>query len=93
VHAEITALVVASEQLEVTVDATADELVARRRDGGEEVRVPVSGGRAELPFASLTHDGVWDLWLDGERRVGKHPEQGAHRGAAAPRARAAVLHA
>jgi glycosyltransferase involved in cell wall biosynthesis len=72
VHAEITALVVASEQLEVTVDATADELVARRRDGGEEVRVPVANGRAELPFAKLTHEGIWDLWLDGERRIAKH---------------------
>ena len=44
VHAEITALVVGSEQLEVTVDATGEELVARLRDGGEEVRVPLSRG-------------------------------------------------
>jgi glycosyltransferase involved in cell wall biosynthesis len=74
VHAEITALVVASEQLEVTVDAAGQELVARRRDGGEEVRVPVSAGHAQLPFVQLDADGVWDLWLDGERRVGRHDD-------------------
>ena len=71
-HAEITALVVASEQLELTVDAAGQELVARRRDGSEEVRVPVADGRAELPFARMDRDGVWDLWLDGDRRVGRH---------------------
>src|SRR4051794_6268937 len=51
VHAEITALVVGAEQLEVAVAVSGSELIARRRDGGEEVRVPVSHGRVELPFA------------------------------------------
>jgi glycosyltransferase involved in cell wall biosynthesis len=74
VHAEITALVVGSEQLEVTVDAAGSELVARLRDSGEEVRVPVADGRAAVPFAELDRDGVWDLWLDGEHRVGRHAD-------------------
>lgn len=73
-HAEITALVVGSEQLEVAVADTGSELVARRRDAGDEVRVPLSQGRAALPFAQLASDGVWDLWLDGERRVGRHED-------------------
>ena len=73
-HAEITALVVGSGQLEVAVAVPGSELVARRRDGGEEVRVPVSEGRAELPFARLAGEGVWDLWLDGELRVGRHED-------------------
>jgi len=74
VHAEITALVVGSEQLEVALAVSGSELVARRREGGEEVRVPVSAGRAALPFAQLAGEGVWDLWLDGERRVGRHED-------------------
>lgn len=73
-HAEITALVVGSEQLEVAVADTGSELVARRREGGAEVRVPLSQGRAELPFARLAAEGVWDLWVDGERRVGRHED-------------------
>ena len=73
-HAEITALVVGSEQLEVAVAVPGSELIARRRDGCEEVRVPLSEGRASLPFARLAGDGVWDLWLDGERRVGRHED-------------------
>jgi glycosyltransferase involved in cell wall biosynthesis len=74
VHAEITALVVGAEQLEVAVAVSGSELIARRRDGGEEVRVPIRHGRAELPFALLAREGVWDLWLDGERRVGRHED-------------------
>jgi len=64
--------VVGAQQLELTVDAAGSELVARRRDGGEEVRVPVTGGRAAVPFAALDREGVWDLWLDGSHRVGRH---------------------
>jgi len=74
VHAEITALVVGSEQLEVAVDAPGAELVARRRDGDDEVRVPMADGRAAVPFASLDRKGVWDLWLDDGRRVGRHDD-------------------
>jgi glycosyltransferase involved in cell wall biosynthesis len=74
VHAEITALVVGAEQLDVTVDAAGSELVARRRDGGEEVRFAVGDGRAAVAFAALDRDGVWDLWLDGEHRVGRHQD-------------------
>ena len=73
-HAEITALVVGPEQLEVTVDAAGDELVARHRKAGAEVRVPLQAGRAELPFARLTDGGVWDLWVDGDVRVGRHDD-------------------
>jgi glycosyltransferase involved in cell wall biosynthesis len=73
-HAEITALVVGEEQLDVTVDAAGEELVARRRSGDAEVSVPLSEGRAELPFTRLAGDGVWDLWVDGERRVGRHED-------------------
>jgi glycosyltransferase involved in cell wall biosynthesis len=73
-HAEITALVVGEEQLDVTVDAAGEELVARRRGTDEDVRVPLSDGRAELPLVRLARDGVWDLWLDGERRVGRHED-------------------
>jgi glycosyltransferase involved in cell wall biosynthesis len=74
VHAEITALVVGPEQLEVTIDAAGDELVARHRKAGKEVRVPLQSGRAELPFAQLTDTGVWDLWVDDEIRVGRHDD-------------------
>ena len=73
-HAEITALVVGSEQLEVAVAVPGSELIARRRETGEEARVPLQGGRAELPFAQLARDGVWDLWVDGELRVGRHED-------------------
>ena len=55
--------------------APGDVLVARLRDGGEEVRVPVelSDGRfhARLPLADLPRGGVWDLLL-GELRLGTH---------------------
>src|SRR3954447_21487953 len=74
VHAEITALVVGSEELEVAVAVAGSELIARRRDGGEEVRVPLAQGRGAVPFAQLTHEGVWDLWVDGELRVGRHED-------------------
>jgi glycosyltransferase involved in cell wall biosynthesis len=74
VHAEITALVVGSGQLEVTMQPGGEALVARRRDHGDEVRVPVEAGRAVLPFARLEREGVWDLWLDGELRVGRHED-------------------
>jgi glycosyltransferase involved in cell wall biosynthesis len=70
-HAEITALVVGEEQLDITVDAAGGELVARRRDVGDEVRFAFSAGRAVVPLAALASAGVWDLWL-GERRVGRH---------------------
>jgi hypothetical protein len=72
-HAEITALVVGEEQLDITVDAMGDELVARRRGGGEEARFPVADRRAVVPLADLASAGVWDLWL-GERRVGRHDD-------------------
>jgi glycosyltransferase involved in cell wall biosynthesis len=72
-HAEITALVVGEEQLHITVDAMGDELVARRRGGGEEARFPVAERRAVVPLADLAGEGVWDLWLGG-RRVGRHDD-------------------
>ena len=55
--------------------APGDVLVARLRDAGDEVRVPVeqSDGRfrARLPLADLPRGGVWDLLL-GELRLGTH---------------------
>ena len=55
--------------------APGDVLVARLRDGGEEVRAPVqlSAGRfhARLPLADLPRGGVWDLRL-GDLRLGTH---------------------
>ena len=55
--------------------APGDVLVARLRDAGDEVRVPVeqSDGRfrARLPLAALPRGGVWDLLL-GELRLGTH---------------------
>jgi glycosyltransferase involved in cell wall biosynthesis len=72
-HAEITALVVGEKQLDITVDAVGEELVARRRGEGEELRFAVAGGHAAVPLADLMRAGVWDLWL-GERRVGRHDD-------------------
>jgi glycosyltransferase involved in cell wall biosynthesis len=74
VHAEITRLVVGAEQLEVAVAVPGSELVARRREGGEEARFALRDGRALVGFADLASAGVWDLWLDGERRVGRHED-------------------
>jgi glycosyltransferase involved in cell wall biosynthesis len=70
-HAEITTLVVGDEELDVAVDAPADELIARLRRTGEEVRVPLANGRARLPLARLAAPGVWDLWA-GDARIGRH---------------------
>ena len=78
-HAEITALVVGPEQLEVTVDAAGRELVARLRGGDEQTRVSLAGGRAELPYAQLAHEGIWDLFIDGEARVGRHDDGIPHK--------------
>jgi glycosyltransferase involved in cell wall biosynthesis len=70
-HAEITTLVVGDEELDVAVDAPGDELIARLRRSGDELRVPLANGRARLPLARLTASGVWDLWV-GDARVGRH---------------------
>jgi glycosyltransferase involved in cell wall biosynthesis len=70
-HAEITTLVVGDEELDVTVDAPGDELIARLRRTGDEVRVPLASGRARLPLERLIASGVWDLWV-GDARVGRH---------------------
>lgn len=78
-HAEVTRLVVGEHLLDVTVAATGDELVARRRGSGDEVRVAAAqageGARAALAFADVAAEGVWDLWLAAggrELRVGAH---------------------
>jgi glycosyltransferase involved in cell wall biosynthesis len=70
-HAEITALVVGDEELDVTVDATGAQLVARLRGADTEVRALAAEGRVRLRFEALDSDGIWDLWLD-ERRIGRH---------------------
>jgi glycosyltransferase involved in cell wall biosynthesis len=72
-HAEITTLVVGDEELDVTVDAPGEELIARLRRGGDEVRVPFEDGRARLPLGRLAAPGVWDLWA-GDARVGRHAD-------------------
>ena len=62
---------VGDEELDVTVDASGQELIARLRRSGDELRVPLANGRARLPLARLTATGVWDLWV-GDARVGRH---------------------
>ena len=76
-HAELEHVAVHDDgAVTVEVEADGERLVARRRDGGEEVAVdaaPAGAGRvaARLDLARLRPAGIWDLWLD-DRRIGRH---------------------
>lgn len=74
-HAELAHVGGDGGALTVEGEGSGERLIARRRDGGEEVSAPVhvDGGRfaARIELAALRPPGVWDLWLDG-RRVGRH---------------------
>jgi glycosyltransferase involved in cell wall biosynthesis len=78
-HAEVTALAVGPETLEITTAAPGEVLAARRRGEADEVRfaaVPAGeGARASVALNGLAEPGVWDLWLlagDEQLRVGAH---------------------
>jgi len=75
-HAELAHVALHDDAVTVEVEADGERLVARRRDGGEEVAAdaaPAGPGRvaARLELARLRPAGVWDLYLD-DRRVGRH---------------------